>query len=206
MPYVYLKQLNELTNLKLFIMENISIAIMHIELQIKELEVKLANYKKALQLLIGEVSVEEISTTNDMAIVTALPDSEEGLIKSSPEYHDYPSSEKLHVRMNYLDVKFPYAFTMITRKELLIRVEGRKNAGRYSNFSFDMKNLVNTGHYIGIKFNKNNRHQVYVKPNWINDEENNRHFVSGHQPKEEDIKHIPVGRRDLNKAEIIKEK
>jgi hypothetical protein len=95
---------------------------------------------------------------------------------------------------------------MRARKDLLIKVEGKNSEKRYSNFSTDIKNLVNSGDYLCIKFNKSMRQQIYTRTEWFIDEINNRHYVSGHEPKEDDIEHIPVAKRDLKNAEIIKSK
>lgn len=184
-------------------MENVNSAIRHIELEIIALESKICKLRDVLKILDFNTSLKEPSVHADLESNYSRDADEKGWFYSQREYADYPIDGKIHLKMRYIDEKFPHAFTNKKRAEMLVKIEGKKSESRYTNFTTQLKILINQGHYLAIRFNKKKSHTIYVRPEWLNTENNNTQYTEGHQPVESDIAHIPSWQRDLNCAEII---
>lgn len=93
-------------------------------------------------------------------------------ISIDPEqFKDYPFNKRLQERLYYLDQKYPKAWLMRDRLELIVQIEGETVRARLEkSMSNDLKNLVQLGFYVGAKFNNENKFQFYVRPEWRSDD------------------------------------
>ena len=115
------------------------------------------------------------------------------------EYKDYPLNKRLFEKLHYLDQKFPKAWLMRDRLELIIKIEGENARERLEKYmSNDLKSYIKSGIYIGAKYANINKLQFYVRPEWM--EKDGKSIMIEHAPNEKDLGNLPEYKR---KSEMI---
>ncbi len=175
-------------------MNNVLSAKLAIDAEIGFLEGRL----KACQTIKAEL--EKLSLNENTEHMNVVDNSlRTDQLKISPElFTDYPFNKRLFEKLKYLDDKFPRAWKMSSRLELMVQIEGKDSRIRFRNMSQDMKNLINMGMYIGAKYNNDNKCQFYCRPEWLS--EDKKSIKSEYAPTEQDFGMIPEYKR---KNELI---
>lgn len=114
------------------------------------------------------------------------------------QFLDYPFNKRLLDRLKYLDEKFPRAWKMRERLELMVQIEGPATRDRFKNMSQELGNLIKAGVYIGAKYNNDKKTQFYCKPEWISEDE--KSIKPEHAPNPESFGTMPEYKR---KNELI---
>lgn len=115
------------------------------------------------------------------------------------QFKDYPHNKRLFERLNYLDEKFPRAWKMNSRVELMVQIEGERSRERFRNMSQELKMLINSEMYVGAKYYNDNKSQFYCRPEWLS--EDGKSIKPEHEPLPEDFGNMPEYKR---KPETIK--
>jgi hypothetical protein len=93
-----------------------------------------------------------------------------------------------------LDEKFPKAWRRKNRLEQMIQIEGEESGKRIKKFfSQNLNYLINTGVYVGAKYNHNNKTQFYCRVEWLS--EDKKSIKDEFAPSVGDMDDIPVSRR-----------
>lgn len=115
------------------------------------------------------------------------------------QFKDYPFNKRLFEKLDYLDQKYPKAWLMRDRLELIVQIEGENVRERLEKYmSNDLKNLVQMGFYIGAKFNNENKFQFYIRPEWLSDD--GKSIKPEYAPSPKDFGRMPEFKR---KNELI---
>jgi hypothetical protein len=175
-------------------MNNVLSAKLAIDAEISLLEGRL----KACETIKAEL--EKLSLNENTGQIDVVDNSlRTDQLNINPEqFADYPFNKRLFEKLKYLDDKFPRVWKMKSRLELMVQIEGKDSRIRFRNMSQDMKNLINTGMYIGAKYNNDNKCQFYCRPEWIS--EDKKSIKPEHAPTAEDFGMMPEYKR---KNELI---
>ena len=85
----------------------------------------------------------------------------------------------------------------------MVAIEGETHRHRFNHMSQDLRVLVSAGVYVGIKYNNNNRHQFYCRPEWLSDDL--KSYKEGFEPESAHLAALTEHKRKLEFAKIIKE-
>ncbi len=174
-------------------MKNIESAKIAIESEINLLEsrLKICQQIKEGLLTLSEgvempINIENAGATDSVSTVDLK------------EFPDYPVNKRLFERLKYLDEKFPRAWKMRDRQELMVKIEGPESRERFRNMSVELKTLINSGLYVGAKYNNYNKFQFYCRPEWLSDD--GLSIKPEYAPTDEDFVPLPLYKR---KNELI---
>ena len=176
-------------------MENITSAKTAIEAEIFVLENKLVQCKSILSQLESLALSKEIGvalTLTKNVNSNAVNESEKKGINE--DFKDYPFSKRLIEKLKYLDDKFPKAWRRKNRLEQMIQIEGEEAGKKLKKFfSQNLNTLINSGVYVGAKYNHNNKTQFYCRVEWLN--EDKKSIKDEYVPSVDDMDDIPLSRR-----------
>lgn len=112
------------------------------------------------------------------------------------KYKDYPHVNKTLAKCNYIDLIDQRPFKKKNRQRLMIAIEGESKAKHITdNLSQDLKYLINTGIYVGQKFNNDNKAQFYYRVEWVNLDGQNTTVKPGFELRDEDFEGLPEHKR-----------
>ncbi len=153
-------------------MTNIKFALKAIESEIELTQKRIQILNQVMENLNSLDTIEPIQLNNNSNILIETSNNTKMSNRINPEeFKDYPFNKRFFEKLDYLDKKFPKAWKMKNRIELMIQIEGEEcRAKIYDNISQKLKELVKMGFYIGAKYHNDNKCYFYCRPEWINDE------------------------------------
>ena len=182
-------------------MKNMETIFTGIDTALSYLEGKLVKLEDILSKLrqvkseINDFSTDAVSPANNIGVnaPVTITSNAEPTQNNEGDFLDYPFHKRLRNKLDYLDSKFPRAWKMRDRLELIRKIEGSTSELTGRNMSQDLQYLVNTGIYVGAKYNNYNQAQFYCRREWLN--EDGKSIRDKFKPAPEDLMEIPAHRR-----------
>lgn len=177
-------------------MKNITQAIELIKAEVLLLQKKIGDYELTIANL-DALSTDSVGETtgNDILPVVYSQESKLTPLLNMEEYKDYPYGKRTADKLKYFDEKFPRGFRMKNRLSIMELLEPKEMERIRKNISQDLKYLVNTGIYMALKYNGDNKTQFYFRTEWLNIDGQNTTVKQGFELSNEDLGSIPEFKR-----------
>jgi hypothetical protein len=124
---------------------------------------KALDWRKIAADMLATMTPEE---KKDLPIDTSITNKELG---NRVQKKDYPFDATFEEKMEYLDKKFPNAWRLKDRKDIIEFHEGN-NSKTLNSFNKKLEDLIKAGKLVSAKFADSNKYVFYLKPEWRSEE------------------------------------